>query len=142
MGTLTETNPNAHELVTEILDDAVWWEALKLIVEFLRAKGVEKIRIEYGFVLDLDIAGKEQGRDQVIELPDLERFIRAGIGEGTIECRGTSDFLFFPLGTDLAFMLCNDADLHFASTEPSLLAEFAHTLSSSGIKVYDSGRLI
>jgi hypothetical protein len=142
MGTLTETNPNARELVTEILEETVWWKALQLIVEFLRTKTVEKVRIEFGFVLDRDIAGKEQGRDQVIELVDLERFIRAGIAEGTIEWRGTSDLLFFPVGTDLAFMLCNDADLHFASTQPSLLAEFGHTLGSSGIKVYDSGRLI
>lgn len=111
-------------------------------MELLRAKAVERVRIEFGFVVDRDIAGQEQGRDQVIELVDLERFIRAGINEGTIEWRGTSDLRFLPVGTDLAFMLCNDADLHFASTQPSLLAEFGHTLSSNGIKVYDSGRLL
>lgn len=82
MGTLTETNPDAHELVTEILEDTVWWEALKLIVVFLGAKSVEKVRIEFGFVLDRDIAGKEQGCDQVIELADLERFIRAVLARG------------------------------------------------------------
>ena len=142
MGTLTDANPNASELVTEVLEEPGWWKALQLIVEFLRTKTVEKVRIEFGFVLDRDVAGKEQGRDQVVELVDLERFIRVGIGEGTIEWRGTSDLLLFPVGTDLAFMLCNDADLHFASTQPSLLAEFGHTLSSNGIKVYDSGRLI
>ncbi len=142
MGTLTENNPNARELVTETLEETVWWKALQLIVEFLRTKTVEKVRIEFGFILNRDIAGKEQGRDQVIELVDLEPFIRAGIGEGTIEWCGTSDLLIFPVGTDLAFMICNDADLHFASAQPSLLAEFGHTLGSNGIKVYDSGRLI
>jgi hypothetical protein len=83
-----------------------------------------------------------QGRDQILQLAELESFIRTGINEGTVERNGSSDFLFYPLGADLAFMLCNDADLHFASTEPSLVAELGQTLSASGIKVYDSGRLI
>jgi hypothetical protein len=142
MGTLTKANPNARELITEILDEPIWWSALKLVVEFLRAKNVEKVRIEFGFVLDRDIAGKGQGKDQVLQLADLESFVRTGINEGTIERKGLSDFLFYPLGADSAFMLCNDADLHFASAEASLLAELGQALRASGIKVYDSGRLI
>ena len=47
-----------------------------------------------------------------------------------------------PLGTKLSFMLCNDADLHLASTDSSLLLELGHEIAASGIKVYDSGRLI
>ena len=39
-------------------------------------------------------------------------------------------------------MLCNDADLHFASTDSSLLMELGHKIYSSGIKVYDSGQII
>jgi hypothetical protein len=142
MGTLTNGNPNARELVTEVLDETRWWETLRLVVGFLRTKTVEKVRIEFGFVLDRDLAGHQQRRDQIVELADLERCIRMGIGEGTIEWNGSSDFLFFPLGTELAFMLCNDADLHFASAEPSLLAELGNTLRLSGIRVYDSGKLI
>jgi len=142
MGTLTKASPNARELTTEILDETLWWRALKLVIEFLRAKGVEGVRIEFGFVLDRDIAGKEQGRNQVLQLAELEGFIRTGVGEGTIERKGSSDFVFYALGVDLAFMLCNDADLHFASAETSLLAELGQVLRASEIKVYDSGRPI
>jgi len=142
MGTLRDNNPSAREFVTEILDETLWWSTLKLVVEFLHAKAVEKVKVEFGFVLDRDIAGKQQGSNQVVELADLESFIRAGIAEGTIEREGSSDFLSYPAGSALTFMLCNDADLHFASTEPSLLAEVGRALRESGIKVYDDGHLI
>lgn len=77
-----------------------------------------------------------------MQLDDLEAVIKKGFDEETIEWAKASDFLFHPLGTDLAFMLCNDADLHFASTDSSVLMELGQTIRSSGIKVYDSGRLI
>jgi len=142
MSTLTKDNPEAREFVTEILSEGLWWNTLKLVVEFLRAKAVHEVRIEFGFVLDRDLAGKEQGQNQIVRLADLEGFVRKGIEERTIERQGASDFLFYSLGAELAFMLCNDADLHFASTEPSLLAEVAGVLRANGIKVYDDGRLI
>jgi len=142
MGTLKEANPNAHELLTEILDKRRWWSTLSLIVVFLRSKSVERVRIEFGFVLDRDVEGKPQAQNQVVQLDDLEAVIKKGFDEETIEWAKTSDFLFHPLGTDLAFMLCNDADLHFASTDSSLLMELGHQIRSSGIKVYDSGPLI
>jgi len=62
--------------------------------------------------------------------------------EGTIEWEKASDFCFHPLGAEVAFMLCNDADLHFASADSALHLELGDRISSSGIKVYDSGRLI
>lgn len=142
MGTLIKKNPNTRELVTEILDETRWWNALKLVVEFLGSKAIDNVRVEFGFVLDLDIAGEKQGQDQTVKLADLERFIRTGIDEGTIEWNRSSDFFFYPLGTKLEFMLCNDADLHFASTEEQLLAEVATVLGADGIKVYDSGQLV
>jgi hypothetical protein len=142
MGTLSRDKSNSRELVTEILDEAFWWGTLRLVVEFLHTKAVERVRVEFGFVLDRDIAGKQQGRDEIVQLADLEGFIRAGIDEGTIERAGSSDFLFSPLGTGLTFMLCNDADLHFASTEPLLLAELAGVLRGGGIRVYDDGRFV
>jgi|SRR5579862_1142719 len=141
MGTLTKANPNAREFVTEILAETPWWNSLNLIVEFLRSKAVEQVRVEFGFVLDRFNAGKEQPSNQVVKLADLERFIKAGLEEGTIERHGSSDFLFYPSGIELTFMLCNDADLHFASTDFSLLRELGRTLHASGIRVYDSGRL-
>ena len=142
MGTLTEANPNARELLTEILDKRGWWSTLSLIVDFLRSKRVERVRIEFGFVLDRDLEGKPQAQGQIVQLEDLEAVIKKGFDEETIEWAKASDFLFHPLGTDLACMLCNDADLHFASTDSSLLMELGNKIRSSGIKVYDSGRLI
>jgi hypothetical protein len=53
------------------------------------------------FVVVREIEEKQQGRDQVVQLPELERFIRAGIDEGTIARKGSSDFLFCSVGTEL-----------------------------------------
>jgi hypothetical protein len=142
MGTFTEANPNARELLTEILDKTRWWSTLSLITGFLHSKRVERVRVEFGFVRDRDLEGKPQAQNQIVQLDDLEAVIKKGFDEGTIEWAKGSDFLFHPLGTDLAFMLCNDADLHFASADSSLLMELGHKIRSSGIKVYDSGRLI
>jgi hypothetical protein len=142
MSRLTKDNPSARELVTGILDEELWWNTLKLVVEFLRAKAVEEVRVEFGFVLDRDLAGKEQGKNRTVRLADLEGYIRSGIEEGTIERKGSSDFLFYPRGAELAFMLCNDADFHFASSEPSVLADMAKMLSAREVKVYDSGRIV
>jgi hypothetical protein len=142
MSKLTKANPTAHELVTEILDKVLWWNTLEVIVQFLRAKNVEQVRVEFGFVLDRDLKGKPQAQSQIVQLSDLESFIQRGLDEGTIEWEGGSDFLFHPQGAEVAFMLCNDADLHLASADFSLLLELGHKISTSGIKVYDSGHLI
>ncbi len=134
MGTLTKNNPNARELVTEVLDKTLWWTALGLIVEFLRAKNVERVRVEFGV--------KQQPPIKLLQLSDLKGFVEKGFEEGTIQWKRTSDFFFYPLGTELAFMLCNDADLHFASADSVLIAELGQALRSNGIKVYESGHAI
>ncbi len=129
MSKLTEVNPAARELVTEILDRALWWSTLRVIVEFLHAKSVERVHVEFG-------------QNQIVQLSDLESFIQRGLDEGTIEWAKQSDFLFHALGADVVVMLCNDADLHLASADSLLLLELGHKISSTGIKVYDSGCLI
>jgi len=90
------------------------------------------------------VISKESHRhkNQIVQLSDLESFIQRGLDGGTIEWAGGSDFLFHALGAEVAFVLCNDADVHLASADSSLLFELGHKISSSGIKVYDSGRLI
>ncbi len=141
MGKLT-ANPNARELLTETFDKTRWWSTLRLIVEFLRSKRVEEVRVEYRFVLRRHLKGEPQALSQIVRLADLEPVIQQGFDEGTIEWAKTSDFLFHPLGSDLTFMLCNDADLHFSSADSLLLMELGHKIRSSGLKVYDSGKLI
>jgi hypothetical protein len=142
MAKLTEGNPATRELVTEILDKASWWTILNLILQFLRAKNVDQVRVEFGFVLERDLNGEPQAPSEIVQLSDLATFIQRGLDEGTIEWGKGSDFCFYPVGTKLAFMLCNDADLHLASTDSSLLLELGHEIAASGIKVYDSGHLI
>ena len=112
-----------------------------MIVQFLYSKNVEQVRVEFGFVLERDLQGKPQAQDQIVQLSDLESFVTRSLDEGKIKW-GRSDCFFYPLGADVAFMLCNDADLHFASANSLLLLELAHKIGSSGIKVYDSGQLI
>jgi hypothetical protein len=142
MGSLTESNPAARELVTEILDQVVWWSTLKVIVQFLQVKNIEQVRVDFGFILKRALEGRPQPQDQIVQLSDLESFIQKGLDEGTIEWAGGSDFVFHAVGAEAAFMLCNDADLHIASTDSSLLLELGQKIKSSGIKVYDSGHLI
>ena len=113
-----------------------------MIVEFLHAKSVERVHVEFGFVLDRDLEGEPQAQNQIVQLSDLESFIQRGLDEGTIEWAKQSDFLFHALGADVVVMLCNDADLHLASADSLLLLELGHKISSTGIKVYDSGCLI
>jgi hypothetical protein len=141
MGRITNMNSNT-ELVTEILDDVLKWKALKTIVDFLRSKSVQRVRVEFGFVIARDLAGEKQGPDQILGLADLEQFVRDGIDQGTIEWNGSSDFRFCPVGLELEFLLCNDGDLHFVSTESSLRAAVGNALQESGIKIYDSGQLV
>jgi hypothetical protein len=93
-------------------------------------------------VLKRDLRGEPQREDEIVRLVDLESFIETGLREGAIEWNAASDFLFSPVGAELKFMLCNDSDLHVASTDSALLIELGHVLSSSGIKVYDSGNPI
>jgi hypothetical protein len=139
----TKAYASAREFITEILDKPLWWATLKVIVEYLQAKNVEQVRVEFPFVLHRDLARKPQAQDQIVQLSDLESVIRKSLDEGTIEWSRRGDFRFHPLGAEMGFMLCNDADLHFASSSDSMLVEFAHKISASGIKVYDdSGRLI
>jgi hypothetical protein len=142
MGTLVDANPNSREIVTEILDRARWWDILRLIAQFFRTKGVDRVRVEFGYVLERDLAGKQQQPDDIVEFDRLTSFVEAGLEAGTIEWKKSSDFRFYPIGTDLAITLCNDADLHFVSADLLLLSELGHTISSRGVKVYDSGKLI
>src|SRR5437016_14217349 len=86
MGKLTKANPSARELVTEILDKVLWWNTLKVIVQFLHTKNVEQVRVVFGFVLERDLEGKRQAQNQTVQLSDLVSFIQRGLEEGTIEC--------------------------------------------------------
>ena len=142
MGSLKESNPTARELVTEILDKFVWWSVLKVIVQFLQGKNIKQVCLDFGLVLKRDLEGRPQAQNQTVQLSDLKSFIQKGLDEGTIEWAGGSDIVFHAVGSEVAFMLCNDADLHIASTDSSLLLELGQKISSSGIKVYDSGQLI
>jgi hypothetical protein len=142
---LTEAYPNAREFITEILDKPLWWNTLKIVVEFLHAKNVERVRLEYGAVWNSDpkpLKRTSKAESQIVRLCDLESVIKRGLDEGTIEWGKHSDFLFHPLGAEVGFMLCNDADLHFASADSSLVSELGHKIKASGVKVYDSGQLI
>jgi hypothetical protein len=141
MGKLTKGDPSARELVTEILDETRWWKTLRLIVGLLGTKSVDQVRIEFGSVWQPGLKTSRRAPSEIIQLSDLETVIRRGLDEGIIEWAKTSDFCFYPVGTELALMLCNDADLHLASNDSSLLLEFGREIVSSGGKVYDSGHL-
>jgi hypothetical protein len=133
---------NPREFVTEILNEAQQRDVLDPIVRFLSSKGVESVRAEFGFVLKRDLRGEQQGEDTVVPLSEVQQFIERGLSEGTIEWSGTSNFRLLPVGLDLELTLCNDSDLHFASSNPALLMELSRLLSDHGVKVFDSGKLV
>jgi hypothetical protein len=143
MTRLTEAYPGARELVTEILDKPLWWKTLKIVVEFLHTKNVEQVRLEFGAVWNRESKPFKktfEAESRVVPLLDLESVIRRGLDEGRI--KWGRDFLFHPLDAEVGFMLCNDADLHFASSDSSLVFGLGQKITASGVKVYDSGQLI
>jgi len=131
------------EFVTEILDESQQSSTLRAVIQLLADKGVNKVNVEFGFVLERDLQGEKQGEDGMGPLEDFQSFIERGLAEGTIEWSGTSDFLFWPVGLEMKFLLCNDSDLHFASPDTALLLELSRSLQANGVKVYDhSGNLV
>lgn len=129
-----------REYVTEVLDEAKWPNVLQTITRLLRYKGVDVVNAEFGFVLQRELRGEKQMEDATVPLDSLPSFIQRGLDEGTIEWAENSNFTFSPIGMDLKFMLCNDADLHFYSGDTALLLEVSRALSSLGVKVFESGK--
>lgn len=129
-------DPHAHEYVTEILDEQAFRTVLSCLVQLLALKGVTAVQSRFGFVVERDLKGLPQGNDQTIALDRLQTFIEAEMNEGTIEWNGTSDFIFSAVHPDITFKLCNDADLHFSSSDTKLLSEVEHVISSLGVNVY------
>jgi hypothetical protein len=91
-----------REFVTEILDDSQKSAALTAIVQFLRDKGVERVKVEFGFVYNRDLRGQEQGENAVVPLAELHSFIERGLQQGTIEWEGTSGLRYSIPGLDEA----------------------------------------
>jgi hypothetical protein len=137
MNSQTDSNLERREFVTEVLDETRWPDTLALIVQFLGSKGVEEVRVEFGFVAQRDLRGERVPEEQTVPLHELDAVVQTGLQQGTIEWAGTSDFVFSPVGTDLKFTLCNDADLHFSSPNVALLTELSRALSASGLNVYE-----
>ena len=142
MNTRRDGELKEHEFVTEILDESRWPNIMSVILEVLSHRGVQTVNAEFGFVMDRDLRGEKSPADRIVPVRDLGRIIQDGLCEGTIEWGGGSDFRFSAMELPLRFMLCNDSDLHFSSTDIALLLDLAHALSRLGIKVYHSGKLV
>ncbi len=138
----TPSNANLRELVTGVLDRTGQRTAIKVVVNFLRGKKIQQIRVKIGSVWGRDEKMKLDGSDQTIPLSDLESFIEQGLNEGTIEWGRDSDSHLYPTGTDLDLMLCNDADLHMTSADASLLLDLGRVISASGINVHVSSKFL
>jgi hypothetical protein len=133
----SDTGCNSREFVTEVLEESGWRNALATIVHFLSEKGVEYVRVEFGFVVQRDLRGEAIPDDQTVALNKLESFVERGLEQGIIEWAGTSDFMFSAVGADANFMLCNDADLHVSSSDLTFLKELSGAVTASGVKVYE-----
>ena len=131
-----------HELVTEVLDESSWTSVLTTIVEFLRERSVENVTVEFGFVLARNLRGEKTPENRMERLDELEALMERGFKDGTIEWGGGSDFHFTPVGFSIQFLLCNDADCHFSSSDLHLLLNLSQQLSRLGVKVYASGNLV
>ncbi|MGD0157612.1 MAG: hypothetical protein ABSB50_16060 [Terracidiphilus sp.] len=139
-----QMDPTEREFVTEVLDESSWPNILTTIVELLLERNVKSVIAEYGFVLKRDLRGEVTPEDCIVPLAELQALMERGFREGTIEWGHHSDFRFVPAGLPIRFMLCNDADLHFWSSDPDLLLDLTRRLSGCDVKVYNgaSGELI
>ncbi len=102
-------------------------------------EGSRKLQLSNGFILERDLRGDTTPENCTVPLDELEALIRQGMRDGTIEWGGSSDFHFPAAGLPVEFVLCNDADIHFSSSDSGVLREPGERLSKNGIKVYDSG---
>lgn len=128
--------PSRREFVTEILGEAQLPIVLWTVIQFLTSKGVDEVRVEFGFIYSRHQAGQPQPEDQAVPLKDLEAFIERGLRENSIEWNGSSNFSFSTAVPQMSFMLCNDADFHFASFDLELLIQLQGELTERDIKVY------
>jgi hypothetical protein len=131
-------NAAMHEFVTEVLDESSCAFVVALLVGFLRGRGVETVTAEYGFVVDRDVRGDTTAENCTVPLDELEALIQQGMRDGTIEWGGSSDFRFKAAGLPVEFVLCNDGDIHFSSSDSGVLREVGERLSKNGINVYGS----
>jgi hypothetical protein len=100
------------------------------------SRGVEEVQVKFGFVYSRHLAGQTQPDDQAVKLDYLEAFIQRGLQEKTIEWGESSNFSFSIAIPNMSFMLCNDADFHFASTDAVLLMQLRGEFTALGIEVY------
>jgi len=132
----------SHEFVTNILDESSWADVLATIVGFLSERNAKNVTAEFGFVLARDLRGEKTPENCTVPIERLKAMMEEGFRDGTIEWGGGSDFQFTPVGVPMRFTLCNDEDLHFSSTDLSLLLKLSKQLSRLGVKVYESGNLV
>ena len=142
IGTLNHFNPSACELLTESVDETRWWKIVHLIIRFMSSVGITKVNAKFGFVMARDDDGLPQAEDRTLEVAELEQLISEGLAEGTIEMKGPSDFVFESVDHRLIVMLCNDVDIHFASSDKNLVYELGLKIKDLGVKVYDGHREI
>lgn len=136
MGNLKVEKGLAYEMITGVLDEPQWWAVLRVFIEFLKSKTKLPIDIKYGFVIDRDVAGKEQGKDGTINVDSIESVVRDGLRDGTIERSGMSDFIISLQSPAFAIMLCNDADIHFAASDLEILNEAKDVVARTGSIVH------
>ena len=109
-----------HEWLTPVLDEGMWWMALRATLAFLREQSVQRLQLHYGFVLGRDLQGQAQGVDGIVEIDQVEATIVDGLRAGIIQRQGDSDFVMLTVGLSFGIMVCNDADIHFASDNLAL----------------------
>lgn len=136
MGSLKAVHGYAFELTTTSLQGERWWLALRTIVSLLREVGVVEVDVEFGFVVERDLEGLEQGVDTRVAIDELEAFIQRGLLEGTIERSAGSDFCLHAAGTHIGVMLCNDDDIHIGADDAAMLNSFAGVLHSAGLETF------
>jgi len=140
MGSLKTEYPGGTELVSQILDEELFWTAIDVVSAFLKKKNAVKVRIRFGFILDRELRGEPQPEEQTVDLADLRDYVRKGLDEGTIEWNGQSDCVLEPSGLNLKIMWCNDADLHFASDDVASVMELGNLLQAAGVNIYRDGQ--
>ena len=120
---------SVHELSTEVLQEKLWLDTIKIIVEYMKMRGFEQIETEFGGL-----------KNPEVKLPshqlDIEEL------ESLIVYKVTSDLVFYTYESRLLAMLCQDGEIRFASKDPSMVTDLGQWIKALGVKVYSDGVLI
>ena len=119
---------------TEPLTDALFEREIGHVYELCLEFDPEQLDVAYGWACNLDM--DDLWKNNRIRTNDLAAFVNRSTSEGIVELGG-SDLHIKGVNSSFAFTLCHEADIHFESPKPSLVARVTGAWGQRGVRFYD-----